>query len=260
MSDDVRPAPTPTRGRARRAHRPRRRRRADPQPDPLGRPAGAAGDGARRVRRPARRREAAGPARQARPRLVGEAAHRAREDHRHRARRRSGCARRTPSSTRSSTARRPRTAYAGWWRTSTRRVVDARRQLTGGPPVVTPTRDVEAEVEAWRERREDRRGPRRRRSRRSRRPRAPPFTAGDPPSPLIPPNAAELRDELVADRASRNQQNRHGQRPWSRPGASSRVGVRLLHRDPDAALGGGLLGRLGSPRRRAGSRPCRGRW
>jgi hypothetical protein len=35
------------------------------------------------------------------------------------------------------------------------RVVEARRQLLGGPPVVTPTRDVEAEVAAWRERRED---------------------------------------------------------------------------------------------------------
>ena len=34
-----------------------------------------------------------------------------------------------------------------------RRVIDARRQLQGGPPVVTPTRDVEAEVAAWRERR-----------------------------------------------------------------------------------------------------------
>jgi Domain of unknown function (DUF1992) len=34
-----------------------------------------------------------------------------------------------------------------------RRVVEARRQLTGGPPVVTRTRDAEAEVEAWRERR-----------------------------------------------------------------------------------------------------------
>ena len=33
------------------------------------------------------------------------------------------------------------------------RIVDARRQLTGGPPVVTPTRDVEAEVEAWQQRR-----------------------------------------------------------------------------------------------------------
>jgi hypothetical protein len=34
-----------------------------------------------------------------------------------------------------------------------RRVVEARRQLLGGPPVVTPTRDVDAEVKAWRERR-----------------------------------------------------------------------------------------------------------
>ncbi len=34
-----------------------------------------------------------------------------------------------------------------------RRVVNARRQLQGGPPVITPTRDVDAEVAAWRERR-----------------------------------------------------------------------------------------------------------
>ncbi len=34
-----------------------------------------------------------------------------------------------------------------------RRVVEARRQLQGGPPVVTPTRAVEAEVQRWRERR-----------------------------------------------------------------------------------------------------------
>lgn len=34
-----------------------------------------------------------------------------------------------------------------------RRVVEARRQLQGGPPVVTPTRDVEAEIAAWRLRR-----------------------------------------------------------------------------------------------------------
>lgn len=33
------------------------------------------------------------------------------------------------------------------------RVVNARRQLEGGPPVVTPTRDVEAEIAAWTERR-----------------------------------------------------------------------------------------------------------
>ena len=36
------------------------------------------------------------------------------------------------------------------------RVVEARRQLQGGPPVVTPVRDVEAEVVAWRQRREAR--------------------------------------------------------------------------------------------------------
>jgi hypothetical protein len=34
-----------------------------------------------------------------------------------------------------------------------RRIVEARRQLQGGPPVVTPTREVDAEVVAWRERR-----------------------------------------------------------------------------------------------------------
>ena len=34
-----------------------------------------------------------------------------------------------------------------------RRVVEARRQLHGGPPVVTPTRDVDAEVARWRARR-----------------------------------------------------------------------------------------------------------
>jgi hypothetical protein len=37
-----------------------------------------------------------------------------------------------------------------------RRIVDARRQLLGGPPVVTRTRDVDAEVAAWRARRADR--------------------------------------------------------------------------------------------------------
>ncbi|GAA5202662.1 DUF1992 domain-containing protein [Microbacterium jejuense] len=37
-----------------------------------------------------------------------------------------------------------------------RRVVEARRQLLGGPPVVTPTRDIEAEIAAWRERRDAR--------------------------------------------------------------------------------------------------------
>ncbi|MBN9195678.1 MAG: DUF1992 domain-containing protein, partial [Microbacterium sp.] len=34
-----------------------------------------------------------------------------------------------------------------------RRVIEARRQLQGGPPVVTATRDIDAEVSAWRERR-----------------------------------------------------------------------------------------------------------
>lgn len=34
-----------------------------------------------------------------------------------------------------------------------RRVVEARRQLQGGPPVVTPPRDIDAEVTAWAERR-----------------------------------------------------------------------------------------------------------
>lgn len=37
-----------------------------------------------------------------------------------------------------------------------RRVIEARRQLLGGPPVVTPTRDIEAELSAWRERRQQR--------------------------------------------------------------------------------------------------------
>jgi hypothetical protein len=34
-----------------------------------------------------------------------------------------------------------------------RRVIEARRQLQGGPPVVTPVRDVDAEVARWTERR-----------------------------------------------------------------------------------------------------------
>jgi hypothetical protein len=37
-----------------------------------------------------------------------------------------------------------------------RRVVEARRQLQGGPPVVTTPRDVEAEVTAWARRRAER--------------------------------------------------------------------------------------------------------
>ncbi|HEY0774912.1 MAG TPA: DUF1992 domain-containing protein, partial [Nocardioidaceae bacterium] len=44
-----------------------------------------------------------------------------------------------------------------------RRVVEARRQLTGGPPVITPTRDEDAEVVAWRARRAERREQQRRR-------------------------------------------------------------------------------------------------
>jgi hypothetical protein len=37
------------------------------------------------------------------------------------------------------------------------RIIEARRQLRGGPPVVTPTRDVDAEVLAWHRRRIERR-------------------------------------------------------------------------------------------------------
>jgi hypothetical protein len=37
------------------------------------------------------------------------------------------------------------------------RIVEARRQLQGGPPVVTPTRDVDVEVERWKQRRPIRR-------------------------------------------------------------------------------------------------------
>jgi hypothetical protein len=38
-----------------------------------------------------------------------------------------------------------------------RRIIEARRQLLGGPPVVTPTRDVDQEVARWRQRRAGRR-------------------------------------------------------------------------------------------------------
>jgi hypothetical protein len=34
-----------------------------------------------------------------------------------------------------------------------KRVIETRRQLQGGPPVITAPRDVDAEVAAWRERR-----------------------------------------------------------------------------------------------------------
>jgi hypothetical protein len=40
------------------------------------------------------------------------------------------------------------------------RIIDARRQLQGGPPVVTPTRDVDDEVRSWRARRAARRAAR----------------------------------------------------------------------------------------------------
>ena len=45
--------------------------------------------------------------------------------------------------------RQARDAVAGF----NARVIDARRQLLGGPPVVTPLRDVEEEVRNWRQRR-----------------------------------------------------------------------------------------------------------
>jgi hypothetical protein len=38
-----------------------------------------------------------------------------------------------------------------------RRVIEARRQLQGGPPVVTPTRDIEVEISGWRSRRDAKR-------------------------------------------------------------------------------------------------------
>jgi hypothetical protein len=38
-----------------------------------------------------------------------------------------------------------------------RRIIHARRQLLGGPPVVTPVRDVDEELARWRERRDARR-------------------------------------------------------------------------------------------------------
>lgn len=44
-----------------------------------------------------------------------------------------------------------------------RRVVEARRQLTGGPPVITPTRNEDEEVAGWRSRRAERRAEQRQR-------------------------------------------------------------------------------------------------
>jgi acetyl esterase/lipase len=56
------------------------------------------------------------------------------------------------------------------------RIIDARRQLQGGPPVVTPLRDVDLELEAWSARRRARRAQQqdlleRQRSQRAREPR-----------------------------------------------------------------------------------------
>jgi len=69
------------------------------------------------------------------------------------------------------------------------RVVDARRQLLGGPPVVTPLRDVEDEVALWRERR----------------------TAGGAPGPTASRSAADR-----SPRASRTQGEAGTRRWWRR--------------------------------------------
>ena len=57
------------------------------------------------------------------------------------------------------------------------RVVDARRQLQGGPPVVTPTRDVDEEVARWQARRAARRT----------------ASSGPPPAPRRTPTTSESR-------------------------------------------------------------------
>jgi hypothetical protein len=57
------------------------------------------------------------------------------------------------------------------------RVIDARRQLQGGPPVVTPTRDVDEEVARWRARRAARRT----------------ATSGPPPASRRAPTTSEGR-------------------------------------------------------------------
>lgn len=74
------------------------------------------------------------------------------------------------------------------------RVVDARRQLTGGPPVVTPTRDVEQEVVRWRQRRADR------------------AAASRPPAA----GSAERSERAERARADRPAAKAPGRKPWWR--------------------------------------------
>lgn len=63
------------------------------------------------------------------------------------------------------------------------RVVEARRQLQGGPPVVTPTRDADREVDRWRHRRAERREQLRRQRRNATAAAAPAPSAGEPERP-----------------------------------------------------------------------------
>ena len=76
-----------------------------------------------------------------------------------------------------------------------RRIVEARRQLQGGPPVVTPTRDVDTEVERWRERRRPQRTTKELVLVRSPRPRDSPGVAG---------GAAERLEDSTSVRRSRS--------------------------------------------------------
>ena len=163
--------------------------------------------------------------RQARPRLVGEAAHRAREDHRRRAARdraAQGGRRARRLLDREATPGRRTPGGRGLQRPGRRGPPPAHRAARRSSP---RTRDVEAEVEAWRERRAERR-PRRRADRRDRSPAAPPTAC-----PLV---AKRRRPGLGAARTSR----------WVSAArtATTRVGSALLHRDPHAALGGDLGG------------------
>ena len=101
-----------------------------------------------------------------------------------------------------------------------RRIVAARRQLQGGPPVVTPTRDVDEEVRRWRERR------------RGRRPQLP----APKPAPAAQPAPRNPGDAGSGDA----------------PSPPARECVRRAPRPPRQ--------RGRSRRPRAGSRPCPGRW